>query len=383
MDNNTNCSKKCFIIEKYGQYGSHCRSKWYSLVEQLSREINSCIKMELKNKVEKLRYHPKNAIKIKDSLCCESRSGKLVLTRRNISTYWQWLESNKDHQKMFFYLGGLRNRKPCPLKSAVIISSRLGDKWNNDCHTVIKFKHENDWNENYKQLILFLNELYDLNHDGYKNFVYGKWPLKIFLIEQKSVDNIVDNAKIGDTDDFDIDRMEATNGDDLRNYFSNVVNQGMICNVCGIFVCYKKYFSMKYISKQNKKERNNEKIFQWVPTDYCNNPNISCHDIDWDEEYMKLTASLRKHYSLINVQITHIGNGDELEYVWEDLTDCMQDDEVVYYMDVTGQVCNLVYLVFFNMVFYLIVFCFSLIFTLEKVECNAINLDWLLQKQKK
>ena len=214
-------------------------------------------------------------------------------------------------------------------KRAVIISSKLLKNNNNnrDCHVVMKFESEDNWDENYLQLMAFLRKIYNFNNDEVE---YDEHPFKIYQIEPNNLDEMVKKAATGNVSKFDtfieeygID-VEIDTCDSLEEY----CHANEDCNECGMYVAYKKYFLFEY---------NEINVYHWAPSKYC--------IMDWDSEFSSMKECICKHFNLMNndklelygEDDTLIVDGDTCETAWEELIDG-GDDEKMYKFVVTGQV---------------------------------------------
>ena len=332
------------IILRQALTPSTC-SMWSRLLTQVSYQFGQKTKRDLMKNEILLRYHPtKNSIRIDDHGKCD-----MVLNKSTIEIYCNLLRSSKDCQTMYFYFGDLpedhlkKLSKDSKHKSVSIISPQLGNKLNNyNCHRIVTFSNENkndldaiDWDNNYMQLILFLNKIYNINngdYTDYTNWNYYKYPLTICMIEPDHLDAIMTRAIAGpfEGENFDLEShdMEVECNERLQDCFDEyyVFGDDYDCggNHCGIYVCYKNYL---FISQANMDINNHVRLY-WVPGNYYLDPHNYNDNIDWKKEFSQLTARVCKQFGLINdnklsivYEDDNVENGDDLSLAWDEVLD--------------------------------------------------------------
>ena len=315
---------------------------WNSLLKSLRHKFGKRLKLGKRE----IQYNAiKNVIPNKDNY----ENGEL--NKSSIVMYWNLLKSSKDSSQMYFYIGDLPKDDT---KRAVIISSKSMEKHQKkDFETVINFENEDDWDENYKQLMEFLRNVYNFNNDEIDYDDYEEHPFKIYQIEPGDLDKIVQEARSGNVNKFEtfIEKYdsdaEIEDSGTLEDYF----NSNEDCNKCGMYVTYKKYFLFCW----NK----GSTVYRWAPSKYCIQDN---DDIDWDYQFFKMKKAICQCFNLLDNDALEFVCDDafKLKTAWEELID--SEDSLKYNkIEVTGQVWNVF---FFFLSFVLILLSFLLLLCL-------------------
>ena len=253
---------------------------------------------------------------------------------------------------MYFYIGDLAKDETDETKRAVIISSKLmkNRSKDNDCDVVMNLKNGDDWDENYKQLVLFLRQIYNFNNDEIEWNDYGSHPFKIYQIAPNNLDKILKEARSGNVHKFNTFieeyelQVEILGGVSLKNFFES--NED--CNECGMYVTYKKYLELTY------NNTNGYNVCHWVPSTYCNIQNVE--EINWDDEFAAMKEFVCKYFHLKDddkLKFEHfddetdVDDGETCQTAWEDLLD---DDDIMFCrITVSGEVGGLIYMCFVSL----------------------------------
>ena len=336
-----------FLIEKDGGTVSWCPDNsngnlkaskmWNSLVKSLKNQFGKTLKIQ----ETPIRYNDMKNVVSNDSIN-KNKNKNEQLKKGNIVMYWNLLKSSKESSQMYFYIGDLpkENRKRAQIISSKLMKNNNNNNGNNgknkDCQVVMNFEDEDDWDENYKQLMLFLRKMYNFNNDEIDEEDYEAHPFKIYQVKPDDLDSILKEARSGNVnkfntfiEEYDLD-TEIEGVDTLEDFFDS--NED--CNECGLYVSYKKYFLF---------ECNDREVYEWVPSTYCIEDS---DDMNWDNEFFEMKECVCHEFKLIDnenlafslADETEIDDGESCKTGWEELVNQEDEDVLFCKIVVTGQV---------------------------------------------